>query len=98
MRGREDATASQEGTTALLAPTDVAEVLGVSLATVKRLTATGELPHVRVSDRRPRYAADDVAGFIAARRSAGLSTDDDPAGTGSSASTPAEDGGGCGSG
>lgn len=59
---------SQTDMTALLSPLDVSRLLGVSIATVKRLTATGELSHIRVTHRRPRYRADDVRAFLAARR------------------------------
>jgi excisionase family DNA binding protein len=57
--------------TTLLRPRDVSGVLGVSLATVRRLTEAGDLPHVRVTGRRPRYRAEDVAAFIEARSSTG---------------------------
>lgn len=42
----------------------MSRLLGVSLATIKRLTAAGELPYVQVSSRRPRYRAEDVQRFI----------------------------------
>jgi excisionase family DNA binding protein len=43
----------------------------VSIATIRRLTEAGDLPHVRVTGRRPRYRAEDVAAFIEARSSTG---------------------------
>jgi excisionase family DNA binding protein len=69
MRSQRQAEESQRAMTALLAPLDVSQLLGVSVTTVKRLTATGELPHIRVSLRRPRYRHDDLMNFIEGRRS-----------------------------
>ncbi len=54
--------------TALLAPAEVSQILRVSLSTVRRLTVSGELTHVRVSDRRPRYRPEDVIAFLETRR------------------------------
>jgi excisionase family DNA binding protein len=68
MTDQGDTGAPTEGTGPLLEPSAVAETLGVSLATVKRLTASGALPHVRVTQRRPRYLTDDITRFIEARR------------------------------
>jgi excisionase family DNA binding protein len=63
--------------TPLLDPRDVSKLLRVSLSTVRRLTAAGDLPYVRVSDRRPRYRASDITAFIAIRKSdADLENDD----------------------
>jgi excisionase family DNA binding protein len=54
--------------TDLLTPSDVCRVLGISRSSVKRLTASGELPHVRVSVRRPRYRPEDVSIYINSKR------------------------------
>jgi excisionase family DNA binding protein len=91
--------ASQVRVTALplLGPREVSRLLGVSLATVKRLTGAGELPHVRVSRRRPRYRPEDVRWFIEAHRVAQKGADnanaDAPAGTEASVATDAGAGG-----
>jgi len=77
--------------TPLLRAREVSTLLRVSVSTVRRLTAAGDLPHVRVSDRRPRYSATDVATFIAARKSVGDPEDDDGAeDTAPTVTTPAE--------
>jgi excisionase family DNA binding protein len=68
MTMHDDLEESQVALTALITPPEVSRLLGVSLATVKRLTSRGELPHVRVSVRRPRYCPDDVRRFIESRR------------------------------
>jgi len=47
----------------------VAPHLGVSVRTVRRLIATGELPTHRIG-RAVRVSADDLARFLAARRRA----------------------------
>lgn len=65
--------------TPLLGPREVSELLRISLSTVRRLTAAGQLPHVRVSDRRPRYRAADIAAFIAERSMHRDSENDDGA-------------------
>jgi excisionase family DNA binding protein len=65
--------------TPLLDPREVSKVLRVSLSTVRRLTAAGDLPFVRVSDRRPRYRASDITAFVAHRKSDGAFEDDDGA-------------------
>jgi len=54
--------------TTLIAPHEVSRLLCVSVSTVKRLTESGELPHIRVTDRRPRYRAEDVSAFVERRR------------------------------
>lgn len=54
--------------TTLLAPHEVSRLLCVSASTVKRLTESGDLPHIRVTARRPRYRADDVLSFVEQRR------------------------------
>jgi excisionase family DNA binding protein len=69
MVDQHESAVSRIDPTALLSPLEVSGLLGVSVATVKRLTASGQLPHVQVSSRRPRYAAADVARFIASKRS-----------------------------
>ena len=42
----------------------LAAVLGVSPRTVRRLTARGKIPVVRVTPRRPRYIVADVLGAL----------------------------------
>lgn len=66
-------------------------MLGISQPTLLRLIAAGELPTIRIRRRR-LVDPDDLAAFLAARRSP--RNDDDPAGTGSLASTSAGAGGG----
>src|SRR5690348_9932505 len=97
MKDRETLRESQTALTELLTPVEVGRLLGVSLTTVKRLTAVGDLPHVRVSTRRPRYHACDVLAFIDCRRTGGTSGEPhrrrNPAGEPGFAK-PAGDGGG----
>lgn len=42
---------------------DIARLFGLSQETVRRRTAVGDLPHIRVGNRI-RYAADDVAAVL----------------------------------
>jgi excisionase family DNA binding protein len=55
----------------LLSQGDVAELLGVSVRTVTRLRATGELKSVRVRGK-VRFERSDVADYIKTCRAAGL--------------------------
>ncbi|MCR9073327.1 MAG: helix-turn-helix domain-containing protein [Alphaproteobacteria bacterium] len=49
---------------------DVAQALNVSLKTVRRRLAAGDLPHYRVG-RLIRIREDDLAAFLAAQRRSG---------------------------
>ena len=51
----------------LLKPSEVALFLAVSERTVKRLTARGELPHVRVG-RSMRFVMEDLLAYVASQR------------------------------
>ena len=51
----------------LLKPAEAARFLAVSERTVKRLTARGELPHVRVG-RSMRFIMEDLLAFVASQR------------------------------
>lgn len=50
----------------LLRPIDAARTLGVSLSTLRRLTAAGSLPSVQISQRRLGYRPADLERLIAA--------------------------------
>jgi excisionase family DNA binding protein len=65
---RAEVSQSPRSASPLLPALEVARLLGVSVATVKRLTAAGELPHIMVSRRRRRYRVEDVDRFVDARR------------------------------
>jgi excisionase family DNA binding protein len=68
--------------TRLLTLAEVRDTLRLSQPTVARILQRGELPVVRIG-RRTFVQDDDLAAFIAARRTL-PQNDDDPAGTGSS--------------
>ena len=51
----------------LLKPSEAAVFLAVSERTVKRLTARGELPHVRVG-RSMRFIMEDLLAYVASQR------------------------------
>ena len=51
----------------LLKPPEAALFLAVSERTVKRLTARGELPHVRVG-RLMRFVLEDLLAYVASQR------------------------------
>ena len=51
----------------LLKPSEAALFLAVSERTVKRLTARGELPHVRVG-RSMRFVMEDLLAYVASQR------------------------------
>ena len=51
----------------LLKPSEAAIFLAVSERTVKRLTARGELPHVRVG-RLMRFVLEDLLAYVASQR------------------------------
>ena len=51
----------------LLKPTEAARFLAVSERTVKRLTARGELPHVRVGGSM-RFVMADLLAYVASQR------------------------------
>jgi excisionase family DNA binding protein len=51
----------------LLKPSEAAIFLAVSERTVKRLTARGELPHVRVG-RSMRFVLKDLLAYVASQR------------------------------
>ena len=51
----------------LLKPSEAAVFLAVSERTVKRLTARGELPHVRVG-RSMRFVLEDLLAYVARQR------------------------------
>jgi len=51
----------------LLKPSEAAVFLAVSERTVKRLTARGELPHVRVG-RSMRFVMEDLLAYVASQR------------------------------
>lgn len=53
-----------------LTRTEVAELLAVSVDTIDRLVATGELPAFRVG-RQVRFEEADVEAWVAARKAAG---------------------------
>ena len=53
----------------LLTAKQVAEVLGITVRSVRTLVALGRLPRVDVLDRAVRFHPDDVAAFIESRRS-----------------------------
>lgn len=55
--------------TPLLSPLEVADLLGLSAKSVRRLALAGSLPCVRLSERIIRFDLADVEAFIAARRS-----------------------------
>lgn len=48
----------------LLTMADVADVLGLSVRTVRRMAATGELPIVRLNGRTVRFRPEDVRTLI----------------------------------
>jgi excisionase family DNA binding protein len=54
-------------TAAYLAPSEVADLLGVSHDTVLRAVARGELPAIRLGARLVRIARTDVDAWLAAR-------------------------------
>lgn len=62
-----------------MTPGEVAEVLGITERSVRRLAAQGELRRVTLGHRTMRYVAEDVEALI--RRS----TSEGPAGNGTSA-------------
>ena len=51
----------------LLKPSEAALFLAVSERTIKRLTARGELPHVRVG-RSMRFVMEDLLAYVAGNR------------------------------
>ena len=51
----------------LLKPSEAALFLAVSERTVKRLTARGELPHMRVG-RSMRFVMEDLLAYVASQR------------------------------
>ena len=54
---------------ALLKPPAVAEALGISRTTLRRLSAgDGGLRPIRISDRRLAYRPEDLEAYLAARR------------------------------
>ncbi len=73
----------------LLTSQDVAETLGVSLRTVARLAASGDLPRVRIG-RAVRFRACDVAGIVAGA----LQDDERPVSQPGAVTTSARQGGG----
>ncbi len=54
----------------LLLKSEVAELLGVSMRTVDRLRASGQLPAVRVRGS-PRFLPADVAAYVQANKEGG---------------------------
>ena len=55
----------------LLSAKQVAEALGCSTETVRRLDGAGRLPRVQVGSRLVRYGASDVERYVAARTRTG---------------------------
>lgn len=53
----------------LLSVATVAERLALSVKQVRRLISAGELPHVKLGHRSVRVEEEDLAAFVAARRS-----------------------------
>lgn len=51
----------------LITTEDVAERLGISISTVKRLTAQQKIPFIRVSDRRIAFDPDDLDAWLKTR-------------------------------
>lgn len=60
----------ETGSKRLLKPKEAARYLSISVRTVKRLTARGELPHVRIGGSM-RFVMADVLAYVARRRSDG---------------------------
>lgn len=56
--------------TRLLTPPEAAAFLSVSSRTLTRLTATGDLPHVRISGQR-RYELEAMLAYVARQRRGG---------------------------
>lgn len=56
--------------TQLLTPNEAAEFLSVSLRTLTRLTATGDLPHARIGGQR-RFELEALLAYVARRRRGG---------------------------
>ena len=54
---------------ALLTAKQVADILGITVRSVRTLVSLGRLPRVNVLDRAVRFHPDDVAAFIESRRS-----------------------------
>lgn len=52
------------GTPVVLTAEQVAQVLQVSLRTVQRLTASGDLPHRKIGDRAVRYTVADIDTYL----------------------------------
>jgi excisionase family DNA binding protein len=48
----------------LLSMADVADVLGLSIRTVRRMVSMGELPIVRLNNRTVRFRPEDVKALI----------------------------------
>jgi predicted DNA-binding transcriptional regulator AlpA len=65
-----DPTGYDEKGARLLSRHEVEQLLHISRVQLWRIVKAGELPVVRI-DNRPRFLAQDVAAFIAARRQVG---------------------------
>lgn len=52
----------------MLTIADVARALCISVRSVRRLIGSGELPYVRLTERRRGVLESDIAAFVAARR------------------------------
>jgi excisionase family DNA binding protein len=52
----------------VFSPVEAGQLLGLSVRTLRTLTALGKLPAIRLSARRIGYAREDLDRFIAANR------------------------------
>lgn len=67
-RGKDDTDSISEPTRLLLKPREAAEALAISPRTLWGMTASGEIPAIRIGCRGVRYSVEDLRTFIAERR------------------------------